>query len=356
MYNLVLRSEQHEHVVISLMSDDKYGELLRESSIEVLSLDFKKGAMSLGGVYALYKRIRKVSPDVIQTWMYHSDLIGSIAGRLAGVKAIVWGIHNSTFDKNRTNKKTRLVVRVLSLLSGILPSKIISCSAVALEIHKSRGYKASKLVFVANGYDLEKFSPSPDQNNLFKIPGVTDQKLCYFGTVARWSDQKNQLNLVEACGILLARRFTDFQCVLVGPDLDTSNIHLVELIRSKNLHNHIQLAGVHTDVARVMNSLNFHVLPSAFGEAFPNVVAEAMACGVPCLVTDVGDSSQMVGDYGWVVNPRDPGALADKIMEIAAMIPGDEWQAIKHGCRERALQRFDISRMVNEYNAVWMAS
>jgi glycosyltransferase involved in cell wall biosynthesis len=177
--------------------------------------------------------------------------------------------------------------------------------------------------------------------------------MALIGTVGRYDPQKDHANLLQAL-VLLRSRNIPLRCVLVGTNLDGENQELLAQIQRLGLEKTVMLLGRRTDIPAVMSALDVHVLPSAYGEAFPNVVAEAMACETPCVVTDVGDAAYIVGDMGWVVPPRNALTLANAIEQalIALKNPAD-WQQRKTAARQRIEQNFSIERMVAQYHAVW---
>jgi len=371
LFNLVRHSSEHRHSVICLTEPGKYSAAFDLAGTKVVHVGMKRGKLSFAGCLSIYRTIKSMQPDVVQTWMYHGDLLGGVLARLAGCNRIVWGIHNSTLDNRQTSRGTRLVVRLLSLVSRWIPTQIISCSQRALDVHAAIGYPRSKMIFVANGYDLDRFQPasSPTASaSSAGSPNVSPEIVLnrsdsdvIFATVARWGAQKDQGNLIAAAGILLRRLNSDpavgtqvtFRCCFVGPDMTSENSTLTALINQQDIADIVDLCGETSDVPGLMNQIDCHVLPSAFGEAFPNVVAEAMACGVPCVVTDVGDAAFMVGDTGWVVPARNAQALSDALYDVLLEAAQPEWRTRKKRCRERATQQFAIATMVDRYEAIW---
>ena len=222
-----------------------------------------------------------------------------------------------------------------------------------MDVHKSLGYDGSKMRFIPNGYDLSDFQPGLNPQGEMKASLVPDQFIPLIGMVGRFNLQKDHANLLDAL-VILRDRGIAFRCVLVGTGLDPSNLLIVEWIRQHGLTDHVQLLGRRNDIANIMNALDLHVLPSAFGEAFPNVVAEAMACGTPCVVTDVGDASFIVGDTGWVVPPSDADALADAItaaLEEFSDVGRSNERSMR--ARRRIAENFSIERMVAAYSECW---
>lgn len=173
------------------------------------------------------------------------------------------------------------------------------------------------------------------------------------GSVARWDPLKDHANLLNAFAILRrSAEFSSLRCVLVGRGMTADNADLMALITSLGLRDHVITAGPSDTVPAVMNGLDLHVLSSS-AEGFPNVVAEAMACGTPCVVTDVGDAAFIVGDTGKVVASEQPQALADGISAMLHIMTEQGRDHVGQAGRQRVLAEFDLSRMVQAYAAVW---
>ena len=113
--------EDVRHIVVSMMGEGVYGESLRAAGIEVETLLMPRGRLSLRGLVRLYRMLRRLKPDVVQTWMYHADLVGGIVARCAGCRSVVWGIRHSDFDRDKTSRSTRLTVKASALMSAHSP-------------------------------------------------------------------------------------------------------------------------------------------------------------------------------------------------------------------------------------------
>jgi glycosyltransferase involved in cell wall biosynthesis len=353
LYRLASNGDGMQQVV-SLTKPGVYGSRLAASGVPVATLDMPRGRLTVAGLVKLFRLIRTHDPDVVQTWMYHSDLIGGIVGRLAGKRAIVWGIRNSNLDPDKTSWKTRLLPPVCARLSAWIPRKIISCSHEAARLHASFGYKAEKIVIVANGYDVALLRPDAEvresaRGQLKVPPGVV-----LLGMVGRWDPQKDHPTLIAALAALAQRRSDNWRCVLVGPEMTITNAALMRLLNGQAVRSRIQLLGPRDDIPALMNAFDLHVLSSSYGEAFPNVVAEAMACATPCVVTNVGDAALIVGETGWVVPPNDPARLASALQEaLVELGDASRWRARQKAARERIVANFTLDRMVRGYREVW---
>ena len=352
LYRFITADSKNTHQVISLMNTGWYGDRLLALGVRVHSLDLPKSRLTIAGLNKLYQLIRQIDPDTIQTWMYHSDLIGSIVARLAGKKVIVWGIHNTNLDPAKTALSTRLIVRACAVLSGV-PRKIISCSQEGVKVHTALGYQPQKMVTIPNGYDVSEFSPKPECRSELRRQWQIADDTTLLGMVARWNPQKDHANLIAALAHLKTQAQSPWHCVLVGSNLDADNQVLTELLALHGISDRVTLLGIRNDIPAVMNALDVHVLSSAYGEAFPNVVAEAMACETPCIVTAVGDSALIVGDTGWVVPPSNPIELATAMLQAIDELALSAWTQRQANCRQRIESNFSLQIMVAKYNEVW---
>lgn len=349
LYRLVTSDSPDHHAVVSLTGPGKYGEMIAEAGMRVHALGLPRGRLRPGPLARLWRIMRAERPDVVQTWMYHGDLVGGSAARLAGVPAVVWGIHNSTLQRGRSKPGTMAVARLNAGLSRVVPRRIICCSNRSAELHWALGYARARFRVVANGYDFTHFHPDPAARARLRAElGVADDEPL-LGMVARFDPQKDHANLLAALGIL-KRRGARFRCLLVGPRTTADSPDLVRTVAEHGLEDRVTLLGPRGDIPAVMNALDLHVLSSAYGEAFPNVVCEAMACGTPCVVTDVGDCAAIVAETGWTVPPSDAEALARAIGEALAVLPDPDRAA---AAEARIRDNYSLARMVEAYRGVW---
>jgi glycosyltransferase involved in cell wall biosynthesis len=353
LYRLCTHDKQNRHTVISLIDSGKYGALLETSGIALHCLGMPRGRMTLAGFWHLWRLLRSERPDVVQTWMYHADFIGGIAARLARIPVVCWGMHNSNLEPGKSKRSTILIVRVCAWLSHWIPQAIVSCSAKAASVHQTLGYVREKFTIIPNGYNIVEFATDSEARAQLRREWGVNEQTILLGMVARYGPQKDHANLVNALRLIKHKK-ESFQCVLVGTEMDANNHELCRLIENQGVRDNVLLLGQRHDIPRVMNALDIHVLSSGFGEAFPNVLAEAMACGTPCITTDVGDAAVIVGDTGWVVPPSNSELLANAISEaIAEMQDAGQWAVRRSMCRDRVVLNFSLERMVNNYHNVW---
>jgi len=219
-------------------------------------------------------------------------------------------------------------------------------------VHSEIGYRAKTMVVIPNGYDLDRFKPDPTMRQATREGLGIDGETPLLGFVARFDPQKDHANLIYALGVLM-RAGQGFHCLLVGSGLDAGNHSLVGQIEKEGLSSRVSLLGRRDDIPAVMNALDLHVMSSAFGEAFPNVLAEAMACGTPCVSTDVGDAAEIVGETGMIVPARNPDALAAAIAQMLAERDTPAWKVRSEAAHRRVSEQYSIERMVESYRNIW---
>lgn len=353
LYRLCDFDKHNEHIVISMMDEGKYGPLLKAIGIQVHCLNMPQSRVSLSGLWQLFKLLRSYKPDVVQTWMYHADLIGGVIARLSGVNNIVWGVHHTTLVKGESKRSTILIAKINALISSFIPRRIIYCAEKSRQVQESIGFSPKIGHVVPNGYNIDDFKPDLNARMAFRQEvGLVDEKFL-IGHVGRYHPFKDYPTLVNAIS-LLTKKKSALNVVMVGSDLTTNNTQLKQLIKDNICSEHITLLGRRNDITAVMNGFDLFVL-SSVSEAFPNVLNEAMACGTPCITTDVGDAAVIVGDTGWVVPPKDSQALANAILDAMEEQQNNPqaWQARKQACRERIVNNFSINKMVAGYQRVW---
>lgn len=352
LYRLCTHDRAPQHHVVSLMDSGKYGPMLTEAGVPVTCLNMKQGKISVRGLWKLWRLIRKLDPDAIQTWMYHADLLGGVTARLAGHRNITWSIHHTTLDPAESPRSTILVAKACARLSRIVPRRIICCAEKSREVHAELGYDRARMRVIPNGYDLAIFQPDPAAGIQLRQELTLSPNEPVIGFVARFDPYKDHVTLLRALEIIKAKGHCP-QCLLIGTGMTEANTTLAEKISDLDLSKYIHLLGRRNDIPTVMNALDLHVM-SSMSEGFPNVLAEAMACGTPCVSTDVGDAAMIVGDTGIIVAPRSPQALANAITDLLAKRDRPTWEQRREAARRHVAENFSIERMVATYNETWL--
>lgn len=352
LYRLIgVTCDAYKHEVVSLHEEGVYGQQLRDRGVFVTALGMRRGRLSIEGLRRLRRIIAEYRPHVLQTRLDHANLIGGLMSRFAAAPPVVWAVHSTDLGPLRTSWKTRIVRRLCAQLSHSVPSAIVSDARSGAALHEKIGFSAAKLLVVPNGVDPAAFRPDREaRERTRQVWGVAPDEILA-GCVARWDPIKDQENLVRAVRQLVDRG-RRFRCVFVGRGMDAQNRDLQRLIEHCGVADRLILAGASNEVAAIMNAIDFHVLPSR-SESLPVAVLEAMACGTPCVVTDVGDARYIVGETGWVAPPQNSVALADAI-EAALVASRSGASEERAGmCRARIIREFSLARMGAEYSALW---
>ncbi|QQN71620.1 glycosyltransferase family 4 protein [Comamonas testosteroni] len=336
--------------VISLIGLGEVGPKIQALNIPVYSLDMSRGVPNPLVVLRLAKLLRQLQPEVVHTWMYHADLLGGLAARLAGFRKVIWCIRHSNLSKTENKRSTLWVVKACALLSHRVPVQMISCSQRAKEVHAAVGYAADKLHVIPNGFDLSRFVPDVAARASVRAELGLAADVPLVGLIARFDSQKNHCGFVEAAAQVHAQ-MPDVHFVLAGTGVDAANIALNSAIAVKGLQARMHLLGRREDVPRLMASLDV-LASSSHGEAFPNVLGEAMACGVPCVVTDVGDSAEIVGDTGCVVAAGDMVGLARGLVDVLSY-PPEQKTVLGEQARVRVAARYEIGHVARLYEAFY---
>ncbi|PHS64395.1 MAG: glycosyl transferase family 1 [Thalassobium sp.] len=351
---LCINEKSNDHIVVSLLDGGKYGGLLKDSGVPVFCLHMNSDWLGLiSAPYKLYQILKIQRPDVVQTWMYHADLLGGIVAKLAGVKKVYWGIRHSTLKVGESKLTTILIARLCALLSYILPVKIICCAESARAIHAAIGYKKTKLVVIQNGYEFDKLREDKGLGSNFRSEIGVSEETVLLGMVGRYNSQKGHDVFIKALGLI--KNQIDFVCCFVGREMDFNNKDLLAALEREDIQERVMMLGPRNDIVAVMNALDLHVLPSTYGEGFPNVVAESIACGTPCLASNVGDAANIIQNALFVVPPGDDVALAERLIKIISLKKNEPelWESISCEMQNGVYERYSIGSMLEKYNAAW---
>lgn len=354
LFRLAAHAKKDQHIVLSMQDGGVFTEKFAAAGVELHCLNMPAGKISPRDFWRLGKKLKQLKPDVVQCWMYHADMIGGLAARLAGVKPVLWGVRNSGDNLAKSSRSSYMLARYFSWTSYFIPRLIVVCAELAAKRHQAWGYKASKIRVIPNGYDLSRWQvvSESSRNHLREGLGLAanDEVIAF---VARWNPLKDHPNLLSAFAELKTQR-PEVKLVLIGEGLSEDNTALMARLEQDNLGvgSDVLLLGRREDVPELMPAFDLHVLAS-MAEGFPNVVAESMACGVPNVVTDVGDAAFIVGDYGWVVPPKNATALASAVNKALDFLTTPAASEFKEQCRLRVVENFSLEKMIQHYEETW---
>ena len=354
LYNLLKYTNRNQFIpsVVSLLPDGTLSDPIRALDIRVETLNMGRGIPSPFKIAELKKILKINHIDVVQCWMYHANLLGGIAARLLSIPPI-WNIHHSNLENAVNKKNTLRIVHLCAKLSPYIPQKIIYCAQQARVVHEKIGYAADKSIVIPNGFEISRFCASSEAKaSLREELGLSPESLL-IGLAARFDPQKDHASFFQAANLLLEKneKAKDIHFILCGTGVSNDNPAILELI-PESLHSNqrLHLLGARSDMPHIYAALDIATL-SSLGEAFPNVVGEAMACEVPCVVTDVGDAAWIVGDTGIVVPPSNPTALANGWGQLIEK-NREERRLLGTRARKRIEDTFDIAQITDQYAAV----
>ena len=332
-------------LVVSMTDRGPFGEKLASEGVPVLELGMRLGRPTPAGLLKLCRLLRKHDPNVLQTWLYHADLLGLLAGKVSAVKRIVWGIRCSDMDLRNYSPLTALTVWSNARLS-CFPDAILVNSEKGRQVHEKRGYSARRMRVIPNGFDIERFRPDETAREwLLAELGLTHQAKL-IGFVARFDPMKDHKTFFRAASALAAKE-DSVHFILAGDGMVVSNAQVSVLVKPKLLDK-VHLLGRREDIPRLLAAMDIATSASAYGEGFSNAVGEAMACGVPCAVMDVGDAEWIVGDTGMVVPPGSPELLADAWKRLLDM-DLEQRKRLGERARARVAENFEINKLVRRF-------
>ena len=351
LFRLVTATDRmkQEQVVISLTDEGVYGPRLREAGISVFALGMQRGRFSLSAFLRLVRLLRQQKPDVIQTWLYHADLLGLLAGGIAGIRRIAWNIRCSVTDERYVRGQAGVVLRLLALLSPI-PRAVVSNSTAGQRVHTSLGYRPRQWRIIPNGLDIATFRPDPTAYRDMRVELGVPPETLLVGLVARYDPLKDYPTFLQTA-VRVIRRRRDVHFVAVGSGVSPANKDLARLLRHLAISDRVHLLGERRDTPRLNAAFDVAMCTST-GEGFPNVLIEAMSCGVPCVSTDVGDAAVVIADTGLVAPAADPDKLAEAVLQLVETDPVRR-HARGAAARQRVQEHYSLPIMVAHYQALY---
>ncbi len=347
-----LRPEQFDVRVFTIGLPGPFTEHLEQLGIPNRLYEFLRPKLpNPWHLLTLARDLRRFQPDVVQGWMYLGNLYGGVAAKLARRDMpVAWNIRHSTLDPQIDSRSMRWSAWLGGQLSGLVPDRIVLCAEAARAAHLQVGYAPEKLEVIPNGFDLSELRPDPVARQCIRAElGISDDTPLV-GLIGRLHQHKDHRTFVRAARVV-AEQFPNAHFVGAGEEQTYSAADLWSWVDEAGLRNRFHWLGVRHDVPAIDSSLDVLVCSSTT-EGFPNVVGEAMACGVPCVATDVGECAEVVGDTGHIVPKQDPQRLGEAIGELLRM-PRSERTALGDLARKRVVERYDIHRIVERYGDLW---
>lgn len=341
--------DKFSNMAISVTDEGTLGGQIREMGIPVHALHMRRGMPNPAGLWRLVRILRRERPVILQTWLYHSDLIGLVAARATRVPHVVWNIRCSETDERYTTGLTGIVLRLLARFSRS-PDAVVVNSEAGQRSHENLGYHPRRWEVIPNGIDIEAFRPDPGASGTVRAELQIGPDCPLIGLVARYDPLKDHRTFIDATAEFL-RAGGDAHFVLAGYGVDNANEALAKRIRELGIADRVHLLGERDDISRLNAAFDVATCSST-GEGFPNVLAEAMACGTPCVSTDVGDARALIGDTGLLVPKENPSALAQAWRVLADAGPGKR-NDLGGAARARITHCYDLRSITQRYEAFY---
>ena len=338
-YLMSRRDRKPKSIVVSLLPGGFFADHLQSAGIRVINLNMRRNTPSVGSVFRLAKLIAREKPDVVQGWMYHADLLTSLAllisGRIRRTR-FYWGVRCSDMDTSKYGFALRLAIWACTWLSW-LPDAIIANSFAGRRVHRELGYRARRFSVIPNGVETNRFKPDKKARHKIRAElGIADD-IFIIAMIARVDPMKDHATFLDAL-----EKLPGVVAILAGKGTE-------QLMNRSNIH----CLGLRNNVEEIYAACDVIVLSSSFGEGFPNVLVEGMACGLAPVATDVGDCAKIMGGIGKIVPPGDSDAIAGAVREILAG-GKDALEVLGQSSRQRIVERFSLSRATEVFDKLYL--
>ncbi len=348
MYEVVKNFKSYKIEIICLTERGYYSKQIENEEIKVSYCNLNKNIFDIFKLIKLYKIILIKKPKIIHSFLYHSDLLASILGKFAFTKIILWSVHHDCIRSDNTILRN-IQVKFLSIISNLIPNKIIYCSKESLSNHEKYGYSKRKSILIENGICLNKFQPR--KKNYHKIRKLLNIKSSTFliGHIARYHPIKGH-NILLSSLKLVKEKNKNFKCIMIGKNVDKKNISLKNQIKENNLEEWVILFGETKYSHKLMNSFDLNII-SSISECSSLVVMETMASGIPNLATNVGSLKKTIGKTGWIAKKKSTKDLAEKINFIIKN--KSQIKEKSFSARKRIMSKYSQIRMLKAYKLIY---
>jgi glycosyltransferase involved in cell wall biosynthesis len=336
-----------ESVVISLLPGGALREAIETAGIVVESVNMDSASSTGAAAVRLARALRRFRPTVLQTWLCHADLLGLAVGTMTGVPYIMWNLRST---------KSCIRSPLLQRLHGVLsryPKGVVVNSLRGRAMHEDAGYAPRAWHHIPNGFDTSYFRPMPECARAMRAQLHIPENALVVGMIARYHPNKDH-GLFFSAAFPLTKSVSDAYFVLAGPDIVESNRDLMSLV-DPAIRGRVRLIGPRSDIPELLSAFDIATMASGHIEGFPNVVGEAMSCGVPCVVTDSGDAGQIVASTGWCVPVSDIDALVGA-WRAALEMPAEARRELGRQARQRIVDHFSLDRIVAQYEELYAST
>ena len=343
--------------IVTLIKSGFYETELKNLGIKIFSLDMNKKIKFfdfIQKILKLRKFIKNQNPNIIQSWMYHSNFITLFIPKIFYNK-LFWNIRHSELNIQISKKMTILLSIICGLFSKLIPKKIIYCSERSINFHENHHfYSKNKAALVYNGYsDKTYFSLKCLRSNFRKRNKIKKSNII-IGYAGRYAKQKNIYSMLLAFS-KITRNYNDVYLCMVGRDINIQNKELNAHINDLKIDHKVIFLNEQKSLLEFYNGIDFLLLTS-HSESFPNVIAESMLCSTPVLSSDAGCSKRIIDEYGFIMANNDHRSIFKNLKRVINLFKykKKEWNSLKKNSRLQIKKNFSIPSMANTYLKKWI--
>lgn len=334
-----------DHTVISLIDKGTQGDYLNNIGVKVIEIGAQKSILFPLFILRYLVAVKNINPDIIQGWMYHGNIFAVCAGTIINKSQVVFNIRHSMHGIKKEKNLTRWTIKLNGILSRFAGAIIYNSHTSKLQ-HQEIGFKPQKALVIPNGFNEKVYIKNNLLiKNLRQELNISENKFI-FGKVGRNHPMKNHIGFLKSA-VKVIEKYENVHFIIVGRDIPT-DAQLQSFIVEESLEHYVTLLGERNDMNRLMNILDCLVVNSSWGEAFPNVIGEAMLCQKPCIVTDVGDSKRIIEDTGISIAADDVEALSDAMLNFVYMEEG-ELAVLGIKARKIITEKYSIEKIARTY-------
>lgn len=356
LYKLMAHTDRSrfDPIVISLDGEGEFIDKIIAHGIPVYTFNMSHSLSSSWHVLKLARLLRKLEPDILQGWRYHGNLAASLASKLLPKRpALLWNVRQTVYNLQQEPRSTRWAIGFSQRLMNT-PDRILYNSWISENQHVALGFDEQKSQIVGNGFDLQLFSPNVYSRELMRQKLKIPQEAIVIGMIAHFHKTKNHALFFEAAN-LLGIHNRNIHFVLAGEQVTPDNPEIIRLLeRFSGLEGKLHLLGKRQDTPALLNSMDIFTLTATRGDGFPNVIGEAMACGIPCIATDIGDTALLINKTGQIFQDITSSSLAFAWQEW--INAGAAWRReLGQQARKRIQKHYAIQNITTQYQDIYQS-
>ena len=342
--------------ILTLIDNGFYEPELKKMGIDIFSLNINKQIKLFNFIKYIIKArkfIKKQNPDIIQSWMYHSNFITLFIPKIFYNK-LYWNIRHSELNTKISKKMTIFLSIICGMFSNFIPKKIIYCSEKSINFHQNQHfYSKNKAALIYNGYSDKTYFPSKYLHTKFRKNNKIKKTDIIIGYAGRYAKQKNILSMIYAFS-KITKNCNNIFLYMVGRDIGPQNNELTKYVNNLKVNNKVFFLKEQKNLLEFYNGIDFLLLTS-HSESFPNVIAESMLCSTPVLSSNAGCAKKIINGCGFVMNDNDYQSIFINLKKVIKFLKNKkkEWKLLKKNSRLQIRRNYSIPNMSNIYLKNW---